>query len=294
MPHPIAPVLNDTSITPRIASQPEDASPSPAAHLLHNSQEDNPVPVAPAEVVVERSFRSPPGLAKANLLPAFDVGDAIDGIFDETCGLGCSADADAFGKDFGTTGPGVEVREGVEAAIEIAANTASTSYFPSTQPTRIDRFTNHDTSLYELGYDSEGNLPYYDPVALEEDADEYEEPSIGLPTLPLPPGWQNNTNTAPGLTLADVSGKMSVKEIKAALKQRGQTLSGNKSDLLSRLKDALITNLPVLDVPVERDAGMTGLDVTAEWVLLEPDPIPIPEPTNKDDSLRPPTERDAS
>ena len=27
------------------------------------------------------------------------------------------------------------------------------------------------------------------------------------------------------------------------------------------------------------DAGMTGLDVTAEWVLLEPDNIPIPEPT---------------
>ena len=97
--------------------------------------------------------------------------------------MGCSADADAFGKDFGTTGPGVEVREGVEAAIEIVANTALTSYFPSTQPTRIDQFTNHDTSLYELGYNSEENLPYYDPVALEEDADKYEEPSIGSPSL---------------------------------------------------------------------------------------------------------------
>ena len=94
--------------------------------------------------------------------------------------MGCLADADAFAKDFVTTGPGVEVREGVEAAIVIAANKAPTSYFPSTQPTRVDQFTNHDTSLYELEYDSKGNLPYYDPVALEEDADEYEEPVIGL------------------------------------------------------------------------------------------------------------------
>ena len=70
-------------------------------------------------------------------------------------------------------------------------------------------------------------------------------------------------------------------------------MSGKKGDLLLRLKDALITNLPVLDGPVERDAGMTGLDVTAEWVLLEPDPIPIAEPANKDGTLRPPTERDA-
>jgi hypothetical protein len=38
---------------------------------------------------------------------------------------------------------------------------------------------------------------------------------------------------------------------------------------------------------------MTGLDVTAEWVLLDPDPIPVPEPQNDDDTLRPPTERDA-
>ena len=122
------------------------------------------------------------------MLSAFDVGDAIDGIFDETCGLGCSADADAFGKGFGTTGPDVEVGEGFEAASEIAANTVERSHFLATQPTKIDRFTNHDTSLYELGYDSEGNLHFHDPVALEEDADEYDKPPIGLPTLPLLPG----------------------------------------------------------------------------------------------------------
>ena len=94
--HPIGDVLNETSSSGKIASQPEDASPSPAAHLLHNSQEQGPPPFARAEVVVGPSFCTPPAHAKANLLPAFDVGDGIDGIFDETCGLGYSADADAF------------------------------------------------------------------------------------------------------------------------------------------------------------------------------------------------------
>ena len=146
MVQPIAGVLNDTSSSGKIASQPEDPIPSPAAHLLHNSQEQNPAPFARAEVVAGPSFRTPPAHAKANLLPAFDVGDGIDGIFDETCGLGYSADADAFGKGFGTTGPGVEVGEGFEAAGEIAANTVERSHFPATQPTKIDRFTNHNTA----------------------------------------------------------------------------------------------------------------------------------------------------
>ena len=97
MVQPIADVLNDASSSGKIASQPEDPIPSPAAHLLHNSQEQGPRPFASAEVVVGPSFRTPPARAKANLLPAFDVGDGIDGIFDETCGLGHSADADAFG-----------------------------------------------------------------------------------------------------------------------------------------------------------------------------------------------------
>ena len=75
----------------------------PAAHLLHNSQEQGPRPFTSAE--------------KAIWLPAFDVGDGIDGIFDETCGLGYSADADAFLNALDRTGPGVEVREGVSKSL---------------------------------------------------------------------------------------------------------------------------------------------------------------------------------
>ena len=107
MVQPIADVLNDTSSSGKIASQPEDASPSPAAHLLHNSQEQGPPPFARAEVVVGPSFRTPPAQAKANLLPAFDVGDTIDGILAETGSYWCSADVDAFLNALERIGPGV-------------------------------------------------------------------------------------------------------------------------------------------------------------------------------------------
>ena len=41
-----------------------------------------------------------------------------------------------------------------------------------------------------------------------------------------------------------------------------------------------------------RGAHLNGVDVTAHWHLLTKNPTPINKPTNKDDSLRPPTERD--
>ena len=117
MPHPIEDVLNDHSSSGKIASQPEVASHSSAAHPLHNSQEQNPAAFASAEVVVASSFRTPPAQAKANLLPAFDVGDTIDGILAETGSYGCSADADAFLNALERIGPGVEVREGVSKSL---------------------------------------------------------------------------------------------------------------------------------------------------------------------------------
>jgi hypothetical protein len=118
---PTTSVLNGTSTIPPIAPQPEDASPSPAAHLLHNSQDNNPVPVASAEAVVEPSDRPLPTLTTVSGRRDFDVGDAIEGILDETGGHGHSADADAFSNALATIGPDVEAREGVESAIEIAA-----------------------------------------------------------------------------------------------------------------------------------------------------------------------------
>ena len=47
------PVLNGTSTSVLTVPQPEDTSPLPETHLLHKSQENNPVLVALAEAVVE-------------------------------------------------------------------------------------------------------------------------------------------------------------------------------------------------------------------------------------------------
>jgi hypothetical protein len=40
--------------------------------------------------------------------------------------------------------------------------------------------------------------------------------------------------------------------------------------------------------------SMAGLDVTARWELLNPKDTPVPEPKNKEQSLRPPTELEGS
>jgi hypothetical protein len=76
------------------------------------------MPVASAEAVVEPSNRP---LSALSGRQDFDVGDAIEGILDKTGGHGHSAKTDAFPNALVTTGPDVEAREGVEAAIKIAA-----------------------------------------------------------------------------------------------------------------------------------------------------------------------------
>ena len=163
--------------------------------------------------------------------------------------------------------------------------------FPSARPGIIERFTNQDESLLEQGYDSEGNLPYFDPTSLEEDPDTFVEQSIGNGPPPAAPAA---ATAAPPRTISieDVD-KMKGKEVKAELRKRGQGVSGNVGPLKERLKEAIRNNIPVQAEAAERHESMTGLDVTARWVLLEPDPTPIPEPTNDDGTLRPPTERDA-
>ena len=65
------------------------------------------MPVAPAEMVVERSVLLPPALTAVSGLPEFDVGDAIDGILAETGSYRCSADADAFLNALERIGPGI-------------------------------------------------------------------------------------------------------------------------------------------------------------------------------------------
>ena len=48
----------------------------------------------------------------------------------------------------------------------------------SDTPQKNDRFSNHDEALYDEGFDSEGEQMFYDPVALDEDADDFIEEAI--------------------------------------------------------------------------------------------------------------------
>ena len=61
------------------------------------------------------------------------------------------------------------------------------------------------------------------------------------------------------------------------------------------MREAIVENVPISEafgtVPLE--AGMGGLNTTARWHLLTPNPTPFPNHVNVDASLRPPTERDA-
>ncbi len=82
-------------------------------------------------------------------------------------------------------------------------------------------------------------------------------------------------------------------QLKAELEKRGKPKSAkNKSILQQCLIDAI--DAPISEAPVVRHESMMGLDVTSKWVLLTPNPTPIPNPSNPDNSLWPPTERDGA
>ena len=50
--------------------------------------------------------------------------------------------------------------------------------FPSSFGTTPNRFTNQNSDLNDEGYDSEGNLPHFADANLNDDMEEYDEPSI--------------------------------------------------------------------------------------------------------------------
>jgi hypothetical protein len=82
-------------------------------------------------------------------------------------------------------------------------------------------------------------------------------------------------------------------ELKEELRKRGRPILGKKADLQARLREVILQNVPVaVGNEARRHDFMTGLDVTAEWVLLTPEDEPFPQPVNVDESLRPPTEMD--
>eukprot|EP00957_Ditylum_brightwellii_P095377 7265307-Ditylum_brightwellii.AAC.3 len=55
---------------------------------------------------------------------------------------------------------------------EPSAEVEGQNLFPSNQPI-ILCFANHDRMSYENSYNFDGNLPYWDPVSLNDDPDSY-------------------------------------------------------------------------------------------------------------------------
>ena len=84
--------------------------------------------------------------------------------------------------------------------------------------------------------------------------------------------------------------RMNVAQLKEELIKRGQPRSGNKEVLRQQLRDALTAGFTTSDKPVERAKSMNILDITVHWEILQPNPIPIPEPINEDSNLHPPIE----
>ena len=89
---------------------------------------------------------------------------------------------------------GVSAVAGRQAGVT-ASTVALNTVFPTEIPAVNDRFSNHDNALFDQGYDSEGGQLYYDPIALDEDADNFVEEAIGCTPpqaivtapAPLPP-----------------------------------------------------------------------------------------------------------
>ncbi len=90
---------------------------------------------------------------------------------------------------------------------------------------------NQDKSLFNEGYDSDNNLPYYDKVAdMGDDPDQYYWDPIQFPH-PLPPS-NNTTNlveanivSKPQMTDAKAKA-LNVSQLKEEVKKRGCLVSG--------------------------------------------------------------------
>jgi hypothetical protein len=173
------------------------------------------------------------------------------------------------------------------ATNEAAAALTHLAAFPANYGTVENRFTNQDPELNDEGYDSEGNLPHFANPDIEDDAELYNEECIGGPGG----GVEMVLSPAAAPVAIDVM-KLNVVMLRAELKKRGRSTFGNKAAMQQRLNEAIALNVPVSESAgnINRDESMMGLDVTAKWELLNRCENPMPEPTNADGSLRPPTE----
>ncbi len=214
---------------------------------------------------------------------------------DNSLGIACTEDNEIGDADEVTFGGGDWMKElPCDGGLE-----GQKTPFPSAIPKQRN-FPNQNYESYELGYDSDGELMEFDDYAEKcEDVDDYDEVELkaasfsALSIVDKAAALSEVTTVqdVPTLTEEKIKG-MNVNQLKAELEKRGKAKSGNKTVLQERLKTVM--DAPVSNTPICRPESMNGLDVTATWVLLNPNPMPIPNPDNPDSNLRPPTERDGS
>ncbi len=149
--------------------------------------------------------------------------------------------------------------------------------------------------MNDEGYDSKGGLPFFADDQVDNAVEFFEAPLKDAVEGPPPAAPSTPAPAAAATEQLRIERMMSlkIKELKEELRKRGWSMLGKKGELQDRLREAILLNVPVAS---GNEAccheSMSGLDVTAQWVLLTPKDEPFPQPENADQSLHPPPEMD--
>ena len=173
---------------------------------------------------------------------------------------------------------------------------------PPTPVTRRPEMTNEETM--DNGYDSDGQLgPFLENgVSDESNYCMDEVPLVRNIDSTVPTENTENTKNDKNSSVPEAVAalndaaidKMKVAELRKELEMRGLSKNGNKSVLVSRLKEGVSKNVPLLtDRPTDEmvNTADDGFEPGAYWRLLEADGPPLDESIMEVDgvSFRPPT-----
>jgi len=104
--------------------------------------------------------------------------------------------------------------------------------FPTQQPQKHQRFSNHNEALDGQGYNSESEQLFYDPVALDKDVDKFIEDAIKSTSPPMTAAPTPAPTPAPvavRILTVDMISSLKVKDLKAELQKRGRGVTGNNT-----------------------------------------------------------------
>ena len=145
---------------------------------------------------------------------------------------------------------------------------------------------------HDIGYDSDGEIgPFYDAVADEQPFEEYHEEPVGVGETAPPALAGNEAPNPPQLSESAIRG-MKVAELRDALRERRQTVSGTKEVLVQRLLSCIhlppsneMANISVINDNQPTEDSHHGV----RWRVLEPDVTPLEEPSRLPGLLAPTT-----